>query len=224
MTFLLECPHCGPRDVNEFALPGRGHDAPEVVADPARALGLRLLPRQRRRRPARVVVPPPRLRGLVPRRARHAHERGSRSVELPGTPSPDGPTWTGPPDAARRRSRPSGSTARAELTFTLRRQAGAGLRGRHDRLGALRRRAARLLAQLQVPPAARPALLLGQLRQLHDDRRRRAERPRLRRAGARGRRWSRAQNVLGSLDRDLVSASSTRSAGRSRRSASTTAR
>ena len=45
----------------------------------ARAQHLQLLPPQRRRRPARVVVPPLRLPRLVHRRARHAHQRGPLS-------------------------------------------------------------------------------------------------------------------------------------------------
>ena len=77
MSFLLACPHCGPRDVNEFALRGRGDLAPEGTPTLRELAELRLLPPQRRRRAARVVAPPPRLRGLVPRRARHAHERGA---------------------------------------------------------------------------------------------------------------------------------------------------
>ncbi len=50
--------------------------------------------------------------------------------------------------AAGRADRP-----RAAADVHIRRQAGGGARGRHDRLGAVRRRAADLLAQLQVPPA-----------------------------------------------------------------------
>ena len=37
MSFLLECPNCGPRDVNEFALRGRGHARPRRRAVAARA-------------------------------------------------------------------------------------------------------------------------------------------------------------------------------------------
>ena len=68
------------------------------------------------------------------------------------------------------------------------RQDDAGLRGRHDRIRALRLRAAGLLAELQVPPATRPRLLLRSLRQLPDDGRRDSERARLHDAVARGRR------------------------------------
>ena len=33
MSFLLPCPNCGPRDVNEFHYSGRGHEAAEAPAD-----------------------------------------------------------------------------------------------------------------------------------------------------------------------------------------------
>src|SRR5919201_281373 len=63
---------------------GRGDSPAGTGPHPARAHRLRLFPRQRRRDPARVVVSPRRLRSLVRRRARHAHERGP---EL-GDPAP----------------------------------------------------------------------------------------------------------------------------------------
>src|SRR4029077_4458224 len=66
----------------------------------------------------------------------------------------------------------------------LRRRAGRCIPGGHDRVGALCVGAAGVLAQLQVSPAAGAALLLGQLRELHDDRRRGPERPRVQRACA----------------------------------------
>src|ERR671911_319575 len=46
-------------------------------AHPPRAQRVQLLPQERRRRAARVVVPPQRLPRLVPGRPRHAHERGA---------------------------------------------------------------------------------------------------------------------------------------------------
>src|SRR5581483_984862 len=58
-------------------VPGRGDDPARARADAQTADRLRVLPRQRPGRAARVVVPPPRLRPVVRRRARHAHERGS---------------------------------------------------------------------------------------------------------------------------------------------------
>src|SRR5206468_1829814 len=63
-----------------------------------------------------------------------------------------------------------------------------GFPWRLDRVGPVRLRPESVLAQLQVPPAARAPLLLGELSQLHDDGGRRPERPRLRRARTRGRR------------------------------------
>src|SRR5438132_1795199 len=65
----------------------------------------------------------------------------------------------------------------------VRREAGLRIRRRHDRLGALRRGPPYLLAQLQVPPAARTSLLLGGLCELLDGGRRRPERSGVCRAG-----------------------------------------
>ena len=68
----------------------------------------------------------------------------------------------------------------------VRRQERGGARGRHDRLGAVRVRPAHLLAQLQVPPPPRPALLRRPVPQLPGAGGRRPRRARLHRAGARG--------------------------------------
>ena len=84
MSFLLACPHCGPRDVNEFALRGRG----DVAADARR---------RRSRELADYVYFRDNVAGvqrewwyhrygcerLVPRRARHAHERGAQRSSCP---------------------------------------------------------------------------------------------------------------------------------------------
>ena len=198
MSILARLPALRAARRQRVRVPGEVTRAAEAGADAARADRLRLLPRQRRRRAARVVVPPLRLRALVPRRARHAHERGARRAAARSAARAAPPDAA--PAAARRADRPLART----LAFTFGGKPVDGVRGRHDRLGALRVGPARVLAQLQVPPAARAALLLGQLPELHDDGRRRAERPRLRRARARRARGRRAQNVLGSLDRDLL--------------------
>ena len=87
MSFLLPCPNCGPRDVGRVHLHGRGDVRPKETPSLARADRVPLLPPERRRRPARVVVPPPRLRALVPGRARHPHERGAPLTELRGAGS-----------------------------------------------------------------------------------------------------------------------------------------
>ena len=76
--------------------------------------------------------------------------------------------------------------ARQRAHLHLRREERRGPRGRHDRLGAVRVRPAHLLAQLQVPPPARPALLRRPVPQLPRPGGRRARRARLHRAGARG--------------------------------------
>ena len=82
------------------------------------------------------------------------------------------------------------------VSFTFRGLEDHRLRGRHDRVRRVRGREARLLALLQVPPAARAPLLLGPLPELPDDRRRRAERPRLHGADPRGRRRRGAERAL----------------------------
>ena len=68
----------------------------------------------------------------------------------------------------------------------VRRQAGRGVRGRHRRLGAVRRRPAHVLAELQVPPPARAAVLRRPVPELHRRGRRRARRARVHRARPRG--------------------------------------
>ena len=89
------------------------------------------------------------------------------------------------------------------VSFTFAGWKVTGLKG-HDRLGRVRRRQARLLPLLQVPPAARPPLLLRPLPELPDDRRRR---PNVRvctepiREGA----VVEGQNVRWSLDFDFMS-------------------
>ena len=164
MSYLLTCPNCGVREVTDFGYGGEVAAAPEVAADLARAQHLQLLPPQRRGRAARVVVPPLGLPRVVPRRARHAHERGALDGAARRRPAAEQPS---------RRSRPGtrrGGDARmtrlpqqpgeridalAHRHVHLRRQARRGLRGRHDRLGALRVRPADVLALVQVPPPAR---------------------------------------------------------------------
>ena len=83
---------------------------------------------------------------------------------------------------ARRADRP-----RPAAHVPFRRVVDAGLRGRHGRLRALRGRAEDVLALVQVPPQSRASLLYRPLPELHDERGRRPERARLRRAAARGR-------------------------------------
>ena len=79
MSFVLPCPHCGPRPVDEFAYSGEVTRRPGL-ADAARAHRLRVLPRQPGRAAARMVAASARLRRVVSRRARHAHERGDLGV------------------------------------------------------------------------------------------------------------------------------------------------
>ena len=73
-----------------------------------------------------------------------------------------------------------------ELSFSFDGKEVEGPRGRHDRLGAVRRRAAHVLAQLQVPPPPRPHVLRRPVPQLPRAGGRRSRRARLHRAAARG--------------------------------------
>ena len=105
----------------------------------------------------------------------------------------------------------------------LRRPDGRGVRGRHDRLRALRRGAADLFTELQVPSPARAPVLHRPLRQLPDDAWTAC--PNVRVCTLPAALWAvvKAQNVLGSLDRDWMAVTDKLGA-RSHRRASTTRR
>ena len=184
MSFLLPCPNCGPREVEEFRCSGEVTRRPKSHADAPGADDLHLLPRQRGGRAHGVVVPPARLRGLVPRRARYPYERG-RAHLAPGGP--------GAETERRRRglrhlmsrlpARPDERIDRGEsLAFEFDGQRLEGYAG--DTIASALYAAGRrdLLPQLQVPPAPRAALLLRALRELPDDGGRRSQHPRLHRA------------------------------------------
>ena len=83
----------------------------------ARAERVQLLPPQRRRRPARVVVSPLGLPHVVPGRARHAHQRGA-AVGLPGELEPAAASARREPAAAaaRRADRPRRRRSRSPST------------------------------------------------------------------------------------------------------------
>ena len=108
------------------------------------------------------------------------------------------------------------------ITFTFDGKPVDRVRGRHDRLGAVRRRPAHVLPLLQVPPPPRPDVRRRPVPQLHLLGRRRPRRAGLRRAGPRGHR-RRARQRPPSLEFDVMRAP-TSSAARSRRPASTTRR
>ena len=77
MSFLLECPNCGRRPVDEFAYGGEVTVRPRSSED-ARALFCYLYFKENvAGRAARVVVPLVGLPRVVPGRARHALERRS---------------------------------------------------------------------------------------------------------------------------------------------------
>ena len=75
MSFLLECPNCGRRPVDEYAYGGEVTVRPTSSED-ARALFSYLYFKQNEAgAAARVVVPLVGLPGVVPGRARHPLER-----------------------------------------------------------------------------------------------------------------------------------------------------
>ena len=195
MSFLLTCPNCGEREVTDFSFGGEVVPRPEAEAERARAQRLQLLSPQRRRRAARVVVPPLRLPRVVPGRARHDHQRGQA-----GGPSRDVERLMSDrlPPSPRRAHQP-----RQDDRVQLRRQERRGVRGRHDRLRAARVGAEGAVAQLQVPPPARPALLRRPVPQLPGRGRRLARRPCLHRAGqARHAGEAHEREALAALRRD----------------------
>ena len=142
MSYVLTCPNCGPREVTDFSFGGEVNPRPRDGALAARARRLQLLPRQRRGRAARVVVPPLRLRRVVPRRARHAHQRGAAARSCRSVP-----VTRLPPSATA-----SGSTAAREVSFTFDGKRVAALEGDTIASALFAARPAHLLAQLQVPP------------------------------------------------------------------------
>ena len=104
------------------------------------------------------------------------------------------------PDAAERADRPRRDRSRSP-SRARRSQAFAG-----DTIGSALYAAGRASSRAASSTTGRAGCSAARaLRELHDDGRRRAERPRLRRARARRRATCAAQNVLGSLDRDLLS-------------------
>ena len=111
----------------------RGHRAAPAVALAARADLLPLLPAQRRGRAARVVVPPARLRGLVPGRARHPHERGPERRSSSRRAPPARRARRRPRSPTRRRLRGSPAATRAD-----RPERGASSPSGGSRIGAFR--------------------------------------------------------------------------------------
>ena len=102
------------------------------------------------------------------------------------------------------RDRPRDRRSRSRSTA-----AGGGARGRHDRLGAVRRRPAHVLAQLQVPPPPRADVLRRKLPQLPRRGRWRPGRARLHRAGPGGRAGRAPQRAARASSSTLMSVTDT---------------
>ena len=208
MSYVLRCPNCGVREVTDFGFGGEVSTRPRSRRRSVSSNDYVYFRTQRRRRPARVVVSPLRLPRVVHRRARHPHQRGA----------------LGGAAVSRIDARPGERIDRDKpVAFTFDGRARDGARGRHDRLGALRGWRADVLAQLQVPPPARPDVLRRAVPQLPRRGRRRAGRARVRRAAARGHaRRAPERDAVAVVRRDARDRP--RSAARSRRPASTTRR
>ena len=203
MSFLLACPHCGPRPVDEYAYFGEVTRRPERSENGSPSL--RELTDYVYFRDnvagvaARVVAAPHGLRRVVPRRARHADERGALDVELPSRAA-------GPPVRLRAPQRRRADRPRPAASSSVRREADRGYEG--DTIGSALYAAGLsdvFSRTFKYHRHARPALLHRPLPELHDDRGRRAERPRLRRAAARGRAVSTRRTSGASLDLDVLS-------------------
>ena len=103
MSFLLDVPELRAARRERVQLPGRGHAPAGAASRRSRELTDYVYFRDNvAGRAARVVVPPRRLRRLVRRRARHAHERGAghRDPAAARGAAPRLPS-TRPSDAAR---------------------------------------------------------------------------------------------------------------------------
>ena len=88
MSFLLTCPNCGEREVTDFAYGGEVVPRPTTKPSERELNAYNYFRRNVAGRAAGVVVSPLGLPGVVPRRARHDHQRGpvgrpARSDEPP---------------------------------------------------------------------------------------------------------------------------------------------
>ena len=203
---LVPCPYCGAAPGDRVPLRRRGaHRAARPGAPPATRTGREYLYYRTNPKGAapRALVPPPWLRPLVQRAARH----GQRPVPRPAY---EAAAERAHDDAVPPRRAAAGSIAAAPLRFSFDGRSYRRLRRRHAGLGAARQRRPSGRPQLQVPPPARH----------HDRRRRGAQRADPARAAGGPQRSQPARHRARALRRPDRRAA--RTAGR--RSASTSAR
>ena len=77
VSYVLTCPNCGPREVTDFSFGGEVNPVRATTPSPRELGAYNYFRDNVAGRAARVVVPPLRLRRVVPRRARHAHQPGA---------------------------------------------------------------------------------------------------------------------------------------------------
>ena len=180
------CPYCGPRPVDEYAYFG------EVTTRPSGSPSLREL--------TEYVYFRDNVAGVQREWWQHRAgcgewflaERDTRTnevLEVMPARSRRGPREAGP----RSGERIDRSKA---LSFTFAGWKVTGFEGDTIASAAFAAGKRVFSRSLQVPPPARPPLLLGSLRELPDDRRRRPEHPRLHRADPRGRGCRGAERAL----------------------------
>ena len=214
MSFLLTCPNCGVARGHRLRLRRGGHVAARVAA--RRCASSTSTTTSAATSPACSASGGSTARGC---RAWFLAERDTRTNEVLGPRCPG--------DAPRRQRRPadarglqgeregmardrlpaspaSASTARP-ITFTFDGKP-SRLRGRHDRLRAVRAGPPDVLALVQVPPPARRAVRLRAVRQLARAGRRAPRRARLRRAGDATAWWSSTRTRKPGLDFDVMRA------------------
>ena len=194
VTFLIDCPNCGPREALEFSYGGertRRAGSGCVGSRPGR---LPVLPRERQRLADRVVAPSRRVPEDGSSAERHTETNEVRRTFWPGeglNEQRGRPATASPSTRPRRRDRtaPTASRRGHPARPTGHRSPWTG--GRSARSRATRsvrrwpRRASRSRALVQVPPGARPVLHDGGVSELPDAGRRDPERPLVHRAGPR---------------------------------------
>ena len=179
MTFLIDCPNCGPREALEFGYGGETTRRAGPDADDRELAGYLYFRRNVERVADRVVAAPRRMPAVVPRRTTHLDERDPPDVLADGARGGSRVTerLEEAPGEGIRRDRP--------VTIVFEGRKVAAFEG--DTVGSALAAAGVTItgALVQVPPAAGPAVHDGVVRELPDADRRHTQRPRLHRARAR---------------------------------------